>query len=155
MIVASAPPMPGRPEAELLLMMTPVAPAVCAFLTLVVKVQVPRSRSTSLPVTAAPLVRGEQPSVVLGPAPSAGSKPTTTLPVIAPVICGPKEAACAILAPAMKAGLLTSNSAVRVRFEQAPVRAVFGLSVPRPLIWSTVSPKMSEYDSFRAPGCQA
>jgi len=40
--------------------------------------------------------------------------------------------------------------------EQASaVRAVFGESVPRPLMRSIVSPKMSEYDSLSAPGCQA
>jgi hypothetical protein len=57
-----------------------MAPAFWAFFTLTTKPQVPRSMSAMLPATAAALVIAEQPSVVSGPAPSAGSSAATTLP---------------------------------------------------------------------------
>jgi len=61
-MVASAPAMPKTPApGALFRMMTPRAPASWAFLTLVVKLHVPRLMRAILPVTSAPLVRAEQP----------------------------------------------------------------------------------------------
>ncbi len=92
-IVASTPPMlPKAPAAELA-MITATAPAFCAFLTLTTKPQVPRSIRAMLPAIAAALVSGEQPSVVEGPAASAGSRPITTLPVRPAGGGGPPKAA--------------------------------------------------------------
>ena len=82
-IVGSVPPRAaGGVPGALSAMITPTAPASWAFFTLTMKPQVPRSMRAMLPATAAALVIAEQPSVVLGPAPSAGSRAMTTL-------CGP------------------------------------------------------------------
>lgn len=63
--------------AALLAMITPMAPAFCAFFDLMMKVQVPRSMSAILPATAAALVTASQPSVVDPPAPGASARATT------------------------------------------------------------------------------
>src|SRR4051812_9199301 len=72
-IVASAPPRPGTGAEEraadvppaLSAMITPIAPASCAFFTFTVKPHVPRSIIAILPATF--VVMAEQPSVVDGP----------------------------------------------------------------------------------------
>jgi hypothetical protein len=85
-IEESAPVIPGGIVGRLLVgtfpMMTPSAPASCAFFTFTVKLQVPRSMNAMLPEIAPAFVSAEQPSVLLGPAPSAGSNARTTLAVI-------------------------------------------------------------------------
>ena len=53
-------------------MMTPTAPAALAFRALTAKPQNPRSMSAMLPATAAALSNGEQPSVVVPAAGTAG-----------------------------------------------------------------------------------
>src|SRR5678815_554135 len=76
-IVESTPPNPGGGlVTALLAMITPVAPAFCAFLALTTNVQVPRSMMAMLPATAAKLVNGSHPSLA-APTPSLA---TTTLP---------------------------------------------------------------------------
>ena len=63
-IVGSEPPRPGGGlPATLSTITTAIAPTFCAFLTLTVKLQVPRSISAILPEMAAPFVIAEQPSV--------------------------------------------------------------------------------------------
>src|ERR1700709_1833680 len=79
-IVGSTPDMPaGGLPATLSAMSTAVAPAFWAFFTLTAKPQVPRSRRAILPVRL--VVMAEQPSVVEGPAASAGSRARATVPV--------------------------------------------------------------------------
>src|SRR6185369_13076590 len=63
-IVLSEPVMPGGVELETLsTMITPMAPAFCAFFVLVTKVQLPRSTNAILPVSELP--KAEQPSTGL------------------------------------------------------------------------------------------
>src|SRR5687768_11815338 len=109
-----------------------------------------------LPAIAAAFVSGLQASVVNGPAAFASSSASTAFPVIpAPVTGGPKAAVPAAQIRAIDAGeLITTTGTAGVCVEQDPtVRAPPGESVPTPLIRSTVSPQMSEYDSLSAPGC--
>src|SRR5678815_5096559 len=85
-IVGSEPVIPGGTVGFALVgtfpIITPSAPASCAFFTFTVKLQVPRSMNAMLPEIVPPFVNEEQPSVLLGPAPSAGSNARTTLAVI-------------------------------------------------------------------------
>src|SRR5688572_20156057 len=137
-------------------MMAAIAPAFCAFLTLTTNPHVPRSTSATLPAMAAEFVNAVHPSVVVGPAALASSWASTTSPVVpVPVSAGPNSAPPAGHSPAIVAGLLMKRpGAARLNDEQLPtVRTPPGLSVPAPLIRSTVSPQMSEYDSLSAPGC--
>ena len=76
-MVASSPPMVPRAPAALLTMITPLAPAFCAFLTLTAKPQVPRSISATLPATSAALVIAVQPSLASGPSVLASSSAAT------------------------------------------------------------------------------
>src|SRR4029077_1171303 len=93
-MVGSTPPRLPNTPADELAMITAMAPAFWAFLTLTMKPQVPRSISAMLSSTAAALVSGEQPSVVSGPEPSAGSRAWTTLPVMPAV--GGDDPNCAV-----------------------------------------------------------
>src|SRR5579863_5017381 len=111
-MVGSVPPRPaGGDPGALSAMMTPTAPAFCAFFTLTVKAQVPRSMSAMLPATAAALVSAVQASVVSGPAALAASSATTTLwgPGGVPlgVTAGPNVAPAARKSPAIAAGVFT------------------------------------------------
>src|SRR5882762_2967313 len=82
-MVGSAPPKPaGGAPAALSATTTAIAPAFCAFFTFTMNPQVPRVTSAMLPATAPALVRGEQASKVVGPAPSAGSNAATIVPVM-------------------------------------------------------------------------
>jgi hypothetical protein len=91
--------------------------------------------------------------LLVGATPSFTSVRSPVTPVA--VRAGPKSAGAALQNPAIEDGLLmitkflSSVWAVQVPSE----RAASGVSVPIPLILSTVSPQMSEYDSFRAPDC--
>ena len=89
--VGSLPPRPGAAPATLLAMITPIAPAFCAFLALTAKPQVPRSITTTLPALAAvsaPL-NGRQP----WPAPTVSGAIVEIDPSVIPLpTAGPKEA---------------------------------------------------------------
>src|SRR5918996_597912 len=107
-IVGSEPPIkPGSPGA-LLTTMTPIAPAFWAFFTLTVKLQEPRSTIAMLPTSSAAFVIGLQPSVVDGPAVSAGSSATTRAPDTPVAVgVGPNAAPAAPYVPAADDGGLT------------------------------------------------
>ncbi len=71
-----------------------------------------------------------------------------------PMTGGPNCAVPAGQVCAIDAGVLITTTRGPENAEHAPtVRTGAGESVPTPLIMSTVSPQMSEYDSLRAPGC--
>ena len=61
-IVASPPPISTNTPVALLAMITPTAPAFCAFFTLATKVQVPRSMIAMRPAMAPLFVSAEQAS---------------------------------------------------------------------------------------------
>src|SRR5690349_854763 len=115
-MVASAPPSPGGGEpAALSAAITAMAPASCAFFTLTVNAQVPRSTSAILPATL--LMMGSQASVV-APVPSLASTTSPVTPVA--LSCGPKLAGPNRNAP-LKPGLLPSSAG-------SPGCSTFGVS---------------------------
>jgi hypothetical protein len=136
-------------------MITAMAPACSAFLTLAENGQAPRSISATLPFRSF-VNGGVQPLVVDVSGPSMPSAASTTSPEVpVGVTGGPKYAGPAVQSPAIAAGrLIRSMGRGRSWALQVPtVRGVSGVSVPAPLRRSTTSPHMSEYDSFNAPGC--
>src|SRR5688572_359276 len=146
----------GRP-ATLSPTTMPVAPAASALLALTWNVQTPRSTYTNLPASAEALVNAEQPLVAL---PSAASSWPTRTSEVTPAASktGPNDAATALHGPATEAGaLIVMPILPRVNLEHCPSGRLVVMSPSsasmRPLIRSTVSPQMSEYDSLRAPGC--
>jgi len=104
-MVASVPPMARKAwPAVTLRMSTPTAPAFWAFLTLAVKVQVPRLTSAILPATSAGLVTAPQPS----PRSPAPVRCTSARSPVRLKACGPKVAlGCDSLMPARPAGART------------------------------------------------
>src|SRR5688572_15719886 len=148
----STPGITVGPPRMLFAMRTPLAPIASAFATLTVNAQTPRSTSAMLPATASPLRKRVHPSDV-APRPSSTS---TTSSVIAGVVfrLGPKSAGAAAQAPIAEGWFTINVGQLLARSEQVPTdRLPPGVSSPAPLIRSTTSPQMSEYDSFRAPDC--
>ena len=74
--VASVPPIVMGEPGTLFTITTARAPTFCAFLTLTVKLQAPRSMSATFPLIAGPLINAPQPSLA-APLPSST---TTRLP---------------------------------------------------------------------------
>ena len=147
---------PAAGSTLLLPITMPVAPAASALATFVTNGHVPRSTYAHLPVTAAPLVKVVQPSVVVGPVAFAASVATTTSAVTGVVVNGlAPVAATAAHGPARLAGAVISMSSPggAVASQSPTVRLAwkFSPSSSRPLTRSSVSPHTSEYDSLRAP----
>ncbi len=161
-IVGSTPAMPHGAVPVLLTTTTPTAPAFWAFLTFTANPQTPRSMSAMLPAICAAFVNGgRQPFVVdvsgagggPGKVPTPSSASTTLSVSPANVSGGPKAAPPA--AQTRCSGLLMTRSGAGVVCVEHALteRTPAGASVPAPLIMSTTSPQMSEYDSLSAPGC--
>ena len=87
-IVASTPDIVvGGCPTRTFAMTAPIAPAFWAFLTLIVKLHVPRLISAIFPASAAPFVIASQPSLTSGAMPSIAMTTSAVVPV--PVSAGP------------------------------------------------------------------
>ncbi len=165
-MVASVPPMSIGDSLPLLsATITPVAPASCAFFTLTVKLQFPRSTRAILPVTAGAFVSALQ-AVVVDPAESAAAVAAMTCPETERAeIAGPKLAVPIVYAPAAAAGAETKRPGLpRLRNESAnfvapgPVQKTFPAFVVEArrcvfVIWSHVFPRVaSNRNRSKAPG---
>ena len=155
-IEGSTPGMIVGPPNTLLAIITPVAPTFSMLATFTVKAHRPRSTSAMLPATVPAFVNAVHPVLGRRIARPGAVGTSTTLPVSPDVgNSGPNSAPAVGQSPAIAGGLLIVSSGFPpVKLEHRPSdRTGAGESVPAPLIWSTSSPQMSEYDSFSAPGC--